>query len=643
MKASRLILSSLLVVLVTPATVAAQRDGVLAAFVQFYQVLRGPYGDEGPQLAAQLEKMTTALAAWDAEIRDAESQLRPRLKGADVQTALQVHAILASLYLDRSRFNDALREFDAAIGIDSTRAAFHRYKGLIYQATARPADAADAFRRAWLLDPADPQNAYRLVVYRSVSTTAEEIDKALATFATIEGELIRLERSGTRLPFRTTQAIDDEAGGAMAFVPPPYARGFSLLQRGEYEEALVALRAAVAADPLVIDVASRSQPMAQGIAALRKGLVDSAIEHLEAAVGRFGDSAEVHRVLATAYGVRGDLTRSVQHFREAVRLEPRDERGQIALARTLADTGQATEVDAALRAAIALLPDSGALRWRLRSTRGQRIDQSDLDMISIADRLVLFVGKGELLGQMAAMARGDLDDDRAVSFLERRVALTPNNAAAHRALGRALVDQGRVEIGYAELVTALLLDPLDAETLTALGQLHLAAGRIEQAVAALERALALAPDSSEALHALGSGLVRAGRTAEGQKHLEESVRRQVQDVEDQRSRRTAAMLAVQAEIHVSKGEYAAAVDAWKQAHAIRRDSVGHLQMADALIKAGRLEEAASVLQTAIPSNALPETHRRLAAVFAALGRAEESARELRTYTEQRLEELRRGS
>jgi len=398
----------------------------------------------------------------------------------------------------------------------------------------------------------------------------------------------------------------------------------------------------VAADPLVADKASRSEPMAQGIAALRQGTVDTAIDRLEAAVARFGDSSEAHRVLGTAYGVRGDMPRSVQHLRDAVRLDPRDERGWIALTRTLEDTGEATEAEAALRAGIAMLPDSGALRWRLRSARGQRIDASDVDLLAVADRLVLFAGKGELLGQMAAMARGDLDYDRAVSFLERRVALTPNNAAAHRALGRALIDQGREETGYAELVTALLLDPLDAETLTALGQLHLAAGRVVQAVAALERALALAPGSSEALHALGSGLVRAGRTAEGQQHLEESVRRQAQDVEDQRSRRTAAMLAVQAEIHVSRGGYDAAIDAWKQANAIRRDSVGHLQVADALVRAGRLEDAASVLQAAIPSNARPETHRRLAAVYAALGRAEESAREHRTYTEQRLEELRRG-
>lgn len=642
MNAPRLVLSLLLVALVVPSTAFAQRAGFLAAFVQFYQTLRGAYGDEGPQLAAQLEKMTTALTAWDREIRDAEGQLQPRLNGADAQTALEVHTILASLYLERGRFEDALREFEADIKIDPTRAAFHRYKGLIYQATARPADAADAFRAAWLVDPTDPQNTYRLIVYRSASTTPPQIEQALASLAQIEGELTRLERPRATSLFRTTQAIDDDAGGAMGFVPPAYARGFSLLQRGEYEEGLAAFRAAVAADPLVADAASRSAPMAQGIAALRQGRVDTAVERLEAAVARAGDSSEAHRLLGTAYGIRGDMARSVQHLRDAVRLNPRDERSWIALASTLEDTGELAEAVTALRDAIAMLPDSGALRWRLASARRQGTDESDLDLLSLADRFVLFAGKGELLGQMAAMAQAHLEYDRAVNRLELRVALTPNNAAAHKALGRAYIDQSREEIGYAELVTALLLDPLDAETLTALGRLHLAAARTPRAIAALERALALDAGNSQALQALGNALTRAGRTAEGQQRLEESVRRQAQDVEDQRSRRTSAMLSVQAAIHVSRGEYEAAIDIWKQAITIRRDSVGPLQVADALTKAGRLEEASAVLQAAIRSNPRPEVHRRLAEVYAALGRTDESARERLTYTEQRLEELRRG-
>jgi thioredoxin-like negative regulator of GroEL len=93
---------------------------------------------------------------------------------------------------------------------------------------------------------------------------------------------------------------------------------------------------------------------------------------------------------------------------------------------------------------------------------------------------------------------------------------------------------------------------------------------------------------------------------------------------------------------MSSGDFEAALDLWKQAATIRRDSVGALQVADALIKTKRLEEAAAVLLTTASSNARPETHRRLAEVYAALGRPDDSARERQAYTRLRLEELRAG-
>ena len=645
MKASRVLALALLGLLAVPSPAAAQRDVFLKALVQFHQTLRGAYGDEGPQLTRHLDAMAAALAAWDTEIREAESQLRPRLKGADSETALQVHTILASLYLERSRLSDALREFDADVTIDPSRAAFHRYKGLIYQATARPAEAAAAYRTAWLREPDDPQNAYRLIVDRSTATTAAEIAKALATLGQVEGELIRRQRTRADAPFRTVQAIDDDAGGAIAFVPPPYSGGFSLLQRGAYEEGLASLRAALATDPLAADAASRSEPIAQGIAALRQGMVDAAIERLEAGIGDRGSgsggSSEAHRILGVAYGVSGNAVNAVQHLREAVRLNPRDERAWLALARTLDDFGELDEAVDALRAGIAALPDSGALHWRLSltSARRQQTDDSDLALIALADRLVVFAGKGELYGQLARLAQAHLDYDRGIALLEQRVALTPNNAAAHKALGQAYVEQGREEPGYAELVMALLLDPIDTETLTSLGRLHLAADRPAPAIAALERALTLDSSNGQALHALGDALTRAGRTAEGQQRLEESVRRQAEAVEEQRSLRTVAMLTVQAEIHMSKGEYEAAIDVFKEAIAVRRDRVSPLRLADALVGAKRLEDAAGLLQNSASSNARPDIYRRLADVYAALGRTEQSEAARRTYVEKRLQEL----
>ena len=199
--------------------------------------------------------------------------------------------------------------------------------------------------------------------------------------------------------------------------------------------------------------------MTQGIAALRQGLVDTALERLEAAVAGAGNASEAHRILGTAYGIRGDLAKSVQHLRDAVRLNPRDERGWIALARTLEDGGQLTDAVAALGSAVAALPDSGTLRWRLSaaSARSQRAEDSDLNLLATADSLVLLAGKGELFGQLAKLAQARLDYERAVNLLEQRVALTPNNAQAHKALGLAYVDHGRDEPGYAELVMALLI------------------------------------------------------------------------------------------------------------------------------------------------------------------------------------------
>ncbi|HVG54894.1 MAG TPA: tetratricopeptide repeat protein [Vicinamibacterales bacterium] len=641
MRVPRLVFLLLVAAIAVPSPAAAQRDTFLKALVQFHQTLRGAYGDEGPQLTAHLDTMAAALAAWDSEIRNAESQLRARAKGTDTAAALQAHTILASLYLERSRFDDALREFEADIQIDPARAAFHRYKGLIYQGMARPAEAAAAYRTAWLRDPNDPQNAYQLVVRRASTTTAAQLAQALATLVRVEGELVRRQRSRADSPFRTIQAIDDDAGASIAFVPPAYIRGFSLLQRGAYGEALTVLRAAVAADPLVTDGASRSEPMAQGIAALRQGMVDAALERLEAAVARAADSSEAHRILGTAYGINGDAAKSVQHLRDATRLNPRDERGWLGLARALEDSGELPEAVAALRSGMSALPDSASLRWRLylTSAKRQRTDESDLALLPLVDRLVLFAGKGELYGQLARLAQAHLDYERGVALLEQRVTLTPNNALAHKALGLAYVEQGREDAGYAELVTSLLLDPLDTETLTALGQAHLAAGRTTEAIAGLERALALDSSNNQALHALGEALIRAGRTAEGQQRLEESARRREQDVEDQRSRRTAAVLTLQAEEHMAKGEYDAAIDVWRQAIAIRRDSVGPLRMSDALIKAGRLEEAAILLRASISSTARPEMHSRLAEVYAALGRTEESAAARRASVEKRLQEL----
>lgn len=661
-----------LALLAVPAPAAAQREAFFSAVVAFYRSVAGFYGDEGPQLTAQVAAMSAALDRWDGAFRDAERDLRSRVQSVDdVQTKLQIHTTLASLYLERGRFDEAVREFEEDIRIDPRRAAFHRLKGFALQEASRHAEAAlgaaalaeaaEAFRSAWLLDPEDPLNAYRLIAVRSASATPEEIERARETLASLERALIRRERPGAAAPFTNLAGIVDEAGGGMAFVPAAYARGFSFILKGELDRGVAELRTAIAGDPLVADAASRPAAMVGGIAALRQAasakasasaeasagrsaqesVVASAIERLETAVAGAPGSSEAHRILATAYAIAGDIARSEQRLREALRLNARDERSYLALAQTLGAIGRSAEAEEVLRTALAELPDAGALRWRL-STRSQAVrDEDDLALIEMPDRLVLLVGNGELYRALAGLAQLHLDDRKAIDLLERAVRITPNNAAAHKALGRAYVDSGRDADGYAEFVIALLLNPDDVETLTALGRWHLAADQPARAVEALERAVAIEPANRLAVHALAGALIRVGRAAEGTQRLQESGRLQAQAIEEDRRVKSAAVLRLTAEMRVAERDYAGAVDIFRQAIQLQPGGAAvHLRLAEALAAANRPDEAVAEYRTAISLNAGAEAHRRLAELYESLGRTAEAGRERATHVERRLEELR---
>ena len=639
------ILFQILLVLAVPSNALAQRDAFFSTLLTFYRTLGGTYGDEGPQLVAQVQELSAALDRWDEEIRAAEQQLRPQLTGTDAQTALQVHTLLASLYMERGRFDEALREFDDDIKIDPRRSAFHRFKGLVQQIQGQPV-AADTFRDAWLADPADPQNAYRLLAVGSSKTTSEENERALGTLAAVERELLAGSRPRAAAMFTTLSGIVDDTGGAVAFVPAAYARGFSLVLKGELTTGLAALRAAVASDPLVVDSAATTDTMKRGVSALRQGLVVEAIEQLEATVALHGDSAEAHRLLATAYAVNGDAARSLQHLRDGVRLNPRDERARLALVRLLDDTGTQADTNAAVRAAIAELPDAGAFRWQLATLAARlgQTNQADLAVISALDRYVVLVGRGELHIRLAKLEQTHLEYATAIGLLERAATLIPNSNAVHTTLAHAYIDDGRDSEAYAELVIALMLAPDSAEALTGLGRLHLAAGRLPEAINALRRAIAIGRNNQEALQALGNALVRAGNTAEGQTRLQEAGQLRSRAIDEERLTRTIALLTVQADVRKDARDFAAAVDLWDQIVQLRPgNATNHTRLADANLAAGRLEEAAKEYQTAISLGAGVDVHRRLAEVYAALGRKDDSARERASYVQQRLEDLRQRS
>ena len=579
---------------------------------------------------------------------DAERELRAQLRGADPQTALQAHTVLASMYLDRGRFEDArARARRGSPGSIRRAPSFTASRVSPFAPSAEPREAADCLPRG--VAARSGRSAERLSPARPRIRSDDSVrgrTRARGARSPFERALVRGERERAAAPFLSLRPIDDEAAGAIAFAPAAYAPAFALLLNGQLEAGLTALRQAASNDSLVADPALRSEPAVRGIAALRQGQVGQALGQLEAALTLAPKSAQARRILGTAYWVSGDVTQSLEQLRDAVRLDPRDERAWLALSRVLDDLGEWTEAADVLRKAVAALPESGELRWQLSTISGkrQRTDEADLELMAVADRLVVIAGTGDLNGRIASLAQAHLDYDRAVALLDSACDADPQqrerapgarprirrSGARRRGLRRA---RGRA------VARSVQCRDADGDRTAAPRRRPVRGGGRDADARRGARAGRDAPTADDTRSARRSCARDARPRAAPVSRRLNGLRTRA--VELQRRLRTAGMLALEAELHRTNGEHDRAIEAWQQVLALEgRSAAAHMRLADVLVAAKRMDEAAAQLVMAIGANGGAEAHRRLALVYAAMGRADESARERRLYTEERLRELR---
>ncbi len=501
------VIAFLSVCVLLPSPAVAQRQTFADQLVRFRSLLFGPYGDEGARITETLDRLSTALAAWDESLRHAE----PRLLA------------------ERGRLADALRAVDAALAGNSDRRDLHRLRGVLLASLGRKSEAGTAFLRAWQLAPDDVAGAYFALTF------GEPMDPDSGPLRT----LVEASRRADRLPADSLRdlppLIPESASSAPVFVPAAYADAFDALATGNYDGALARLRAAAASDRLVSDQALQSAEMRLGISRLRAGMFAEAVAPLEIAVTRYADSSEAHRLLGSVYRSTGDEQQAIQHLRRAVQLTPDDERSRLALARTLRDGGHLDEAAASLRETVRQLPRSSEARWMLAGVV-EHSGASAVEEWKAAADAVALAGKADLFWQAAAVCDRHQQFDCVVDLLERRVGLDPGEPVPHRQLGLVLHRLGRGERAFAELVIADLLGGGDAESLTATAQLHLEARRLPDAEAAARRAITLQADRYEAHYVLGRAMLRQGRTSEAREQLDvfQRLRDRAMDVQRKR-------------------------------------------------------------------------------------------------------------
>jgi tetratricopeptide (TPR) repeat protein len=640
----------LTVLLSVPGLAAAQGGDPKAAFVdaftEFSFALEGARGDEGPRILSSLDALDRGLAQWDAAIRNYEAAVAGQPKDADPKLAGLAHMALGGVYLDRGRVADALREFTTASALNPARADAYTLQGIANSAPfpENAAAAVAAFQKASALEPTDVVGAYLLA--RRLAASGRSEDAAKARQLVLENQKLRADERtvATAAPFMRFGIVDEKSGVEPFFAPAAYAKGFALLGRGDYAQALASFRTASSDDPLVADQANRYGTK-RAADAFRDGSIESAIEQLQAAIELAPERAEPRRILGMVYLADDQYERAIDELKKAVGLNAGDERARLALADALVRLERFDEAEKSLRETFNRLPESGRAHYVLaRLFQRQGKQPEAIKEFQAALTFKPLVGLNGIYQTMGALSAARQNFDAALEAYSQRVEVQPNAADAHQELGDTYARVSRTDEALAEFAVALVIDPNRANTYASLSQIYLRQGQYDAAVAAARRSLDIDPAQLQTHYALGTALMRLGRAEEGEKELKEFERRQQEAAATRARDLELGALRREAQLSSASGDHQKAVATLRRALALApSDPIAHLNLGMALTLAGQPAEAIEQLTAAVSMNGPADAHEHLAAAYAALGKAEDSRRELEIYEQLKRDRLQAGA
>ncbi len=632
----------------TPEPATAQtldpKAGVIEALGGLGVALDGAFGDEGPTVASSLDALAQGIRQWEALIQGYEGAIAAERSGADAATAARMQTAIGGVYLDRGRQADALRAFDAALRMDPARLDAMALAATVHAATpAGRSTAAALLARALAADPTSAARAYQLARLRLTLGDRAGASGPLSQLLDAVAASPRPEAPDPS-PFLQLGLVAERPGIEPFFPPVLYAAGFDLLRQGRLDEAVASFRKAAAQDPLT-KAGLEAGALRRAADAFRSGLDDDAVRALQTAIELAPDRSEPHRVLGLVLLTKGQAGAAVDALRTAVRLDAADERARLALADALVAAGQLEEAARSLRETLARLPGSGRAQYRLGLVHQRQVDYPKaIAAFDAAVRFSPLLGFNSLYQTIGALRRQQQDYAGAIDAFEHRIALVPNDAAAHHELADMYYRQSRHDDALAEYAVALLLDPARVTARVGIAQIQLREGRFAEAAAAARAAVAADARQKEARYVLGTALLRMGQADAGRAEL--AVFQQLQDeAADARTHEFAvAAWRREADVHLANGEHAQAVALLRRVvESEPRAPTGHFALGVALLGAGSAAEAITHLEVAASTGGPIDAHRYLADALEGAGRVDEARAHRTEYARLRREALRAGA
>jgi tetratricopeptide (TPR) repeat protein len=423
-----------------------------------------------------------------------------------------------------------------------------------------------------------------------------------------------------------TSALQDGLSGAPLLPLAAYREAYARLAGGDVERAIAEFRNEAARDPLVTDPASRSASAMRAVTALRQGRLAEARSLLEQS-GIQHESAESRRILGLVYWAASEYDRAAEQLDAAIRLDPKNERARLALARVLSSAEKNEAAIDAFLETIRAVPTSTRAHWWLAMAyeRVNRFDAARGEYEKAAAGAV--AGQSHLYGAIGRLASGSADVAGAVNAFERAVEARPNDPTWRTLLAGALLHQDRAEDAMAQFAAALRINPKHVDAYRGIGQIHLDAGRAVEAADALRRALELQPDDLDAQYALATALTRLGNSRDAARYFERVEQVQRHRLAEQRRTRSVDVLKEEAALRTAERDHERAAALWRQVIQLEPTHAGHqLGLAAALANAGQLDPAIEAYERGAALGAEPAVFRLLADLYARTGRAADAAR-----------------
>jgi tetratricopeptide (TPR) repeat protein len=609
-----LCLAGLVALLCTPYDGEASEREVKAAVLELAGATAGTFGDEGARILPAVDALERAVGRWDATL-EALAESARRSGARDGQT----HLALSAAYLHRGRAAEALVAAETALAAAPQDPAVHRQRGLALEALGRTVESVGAFERAWTLGSQDGGTAF--LAFRA----ADDAARATRAFSVAHEQCLAAPAPLIHASF---DLLDATISDTPLLPPSIYARGYAHLARKAFGDAVAEFRRAATADPLLADPAASLPELAAGTAALRRGELAEARRQLDSARIEAPASSELYRILGLVSLVGGDRSTGLEHLKNAIRLNPSNERARIAMARIHVDAGRTADAEQVLLDTLRVLPESRLAHWWLGWVYEQlnQLAEARAHLARSAGPETL-AGRHRVLSAVARLSRVHGDFVSVVPALERAVRAAPNDVLTRKELAFAYLEQDRPLEAFRELVAACAVAPADPDVHALVGRIHLDADRPDAAVPALRRALELAPGHADARYALATALLRLGDDEAAAREREVFDRASRASIEARRRQMAVDVLSGEAAVRTAEGFHDRAVALWERVVEVEPERVAHLRnLAAAQVRAGRTLEAIQTYERSASVEGGAEVYRRLAELYAQVGRHDDSRR-----------------